>query len=82
MSIIAVIIEISKLAICALILFYVVEMLTAMPPNIRRVVQMLIILIAILASLQIALASSTSAPPPRRDMSLGGVPSIIVPERR
>ena len=73
-------IEVSKLAVMAIILFFVCEAL-AMPPIPKRVCQMLIILIAILAAIQLATAgSSTSAT--RRDMSLGGIPSIIAPERR
>ena len=60
MNIIAVIIYASELALAAIILFYIVEMLT-MPANMRRVCQGLIILIAILSVIGVPLGS---APPP------------------
>ena len=51
MNIIPLIIEASKLAIAAIILFYVVELITTMPQNIRRIVQLLIVLVVVLAVL-------------------------------
>lgn len=78
-SAIALAIEASKLAIMAIILWYVCEVL-AMPQIPKRVCQMLIVLVAILATLQMALATT----PPRidRSMSMDRVPSIIAPEKR
>ncbi|MGA7388409.1 MAG: hypothetical protein WA322_19670 [Pseudolabrys sp.] len=60
MTIIPVIIYAAELALAAIILFYVVEMLT-MPGNMKRVCQGLIILIAILSVIGVLLGS---APPP------------------
>ena len=60
MSIIAIIIYASELAIAAIILFYVVEMLT-MPANMKRVCQGLIVLIAVLSVIGALLGA---APPP------------------
>lgn len=79
MSFVPTVIEICKIAICALILFYVVPMISAMPGNIQKIVQALIILIAIMYSLQVAMAGS---PRVDRSMSMDRVPSIIAPERR
>ena len=60
MNVIPVIIYAAELAVAAIILFYVVEMLT-MPVNMKRVCQGLIILIAILSVVGVLLGS---APPP------------------
>ena len=60
MNVIPLIIYASELALAAIILFYVVEML-AMPANMKRVCQGLIILIAILSVIGVLLGS---APPP------------------
>jgi hypothetical protein len=60
MNVIPLIIYASELALAAIILFYVVEMLT-IPTNMKRVCQGLIILIAILSVIGILLGS---APPP------------------
>ena len=60
MNVISVIIYAAELASAAIILFYVVEMLT-MPANMKRVCQALIVLIAILSVIGILLGS---APPP------------------
>ena len=60
MNVIPLIIYASELALAAIILFYVVEML-AMPTNMKRVCQGLIILIAILSVIGVLLGS---APPP------------------
>ncbi len=60
MNVIPVIIYAAELAVAAIILFYVVEML-AMPANMKRVCQGLIILIAILSVIGMLLGS---APPP------------------
>jgi hypothetical protein len=60
MNVISVIIYAAELAVAAIILFYVVEMLT-MPANMKRVCQGLIVLIAILSVIGVLLGS---APPP------------------
>jgi len=60
MNVISVIIYAAELALAAIILFYVVEMLT-MPANMKRVCQALIVLIAILSVTGVLLGS---APPP------------------
>jgi hypothetical protein len=60
MNLIPLIIYAAELALAAIILFYVVEMLT-MPGNMKRVCQALILLIAILSVIGVALGS---APPP------------------
>ena len=60
MNVISVIIYAAELALAAIILFYVVEMLT-MPANMKRVCQALIALIAILSVIGVLLGS---APPP------------------
>jgi hypothetical protein len=60
MNVISVIIYAAELAVAAIILFYVVEMLT-MPTNMKRVCQGLIVLIAILSVIGVLLGS---APPP------------------
>lgn len=57
MNVIPVIIYASELAIAAIILFYVVEMLT-MPVNMKRVCQGLIVLIAVLSVIGILLGSA------------------------
>ncbi|MFZ0622452.1 MAG: hypothetical protein WAM76_10695 [Pseudolabrys sp.] len=60
MNVISVIIYAAELALAAIILFYVVEMLT-MPANMKRICQALIVLIAILSVIGVLLGS---APPP------------------
>jgi hypothetical protein len=60
MNVIPVIIYAAELAVPAIILFYVVEMLT-IPANMKRVCQGLIVLIAILSVIGVLLGS---APPP------------------
>jgi hypothetical protein len=60
MNVISVIIYAAELAVAAIILFYVVEMLT-MSVNMKRVCQGLIVLIAILSVIGVLLGS---APPP------------------
>jgi hypothetical protein len=60
MNVIPVIIYAAELALAAIILFYVVEMLT-MPANMKRVSQGLIVLIVILSVIGVLLGS---APPP------------------
>ena len=60
MNVIPLIIYAAELAVAAIILFYVVEMLT-MPANMKRVCQGLIVLIAILSVIGELLGS---APPP------------------
>ena len=60
MNVIPVIIYAAELALAAIILFYVVEMLT-MPANMKRVCQGLIVLIAILSVIGVLVGS---APPP------------------
>jgi hypothetical protein len=60
MNVISVIIYAAELALAAIILFYVIEMLT-MPANMKRICQSLIILIAVLSVIGVLLGS---APPP------------------
>lgn len=60
MNIIPVIIYAAELALAAIILFYVIEMLT-MPANMKRVCQALIVLIAALSVIGLLLGSE---PPP------------------
>ena len=60
MNLIPVIIYAAELALAAIILFYVIEMLP-IPTNMKRVCQSLIILIAILSVIGVLLGS---APPP------------------
>jgi len=60
MNVISVIIYAAELALAAIILFYVIEMLT-MPANMKRVCQGLIVLIAILSVIGVLLGP---APPP------------------
>lgn len=57
MNVIPVIIYAAELAIAAIILFYVVEMLT-MPANMKRVCQGLIVLIAVLSVIGVLLGSA------------------------
>ena len=78
MNLIALIIYAAELALAAVILFYVVEMLT-MPSNMKRVCQGLIILIAILSVIGVLLGS---APPPASHVAplapiSPNIPSII-----
>lgn len=82
-SLLAFIIAVSKLAIAFLILYYVVPLLTAMPVNIQRVVQALIILCAICAVLEMVLSDAPAGLARRSwDPLLGSAPSIVAPERR
>ena len=60
MNVISVIIYAAELALAAIILFYVIEMLT-MPANMKRICQSLIFLIAVLSVIGVLLGS---APPP------------------
>jgi hypothetical protein len=60
MNVISVIIYAAELALAAIILFYIIEMLT-MPANMKRICQSLIILIAVLSVIGVLLGS---APPP------------------
>jgi hypothetical protein len=60
MNVISVIIYAAELALAAIILFYVVEMLT-MPANMKRVCQALIVLIAILSVIGVLLGSAPPA---------------------
>jgi hypothetical protein len=78
MNVIPVIIYAAELALAAIILFYVVEMLT-MPANMKRVCQGLIVLIAVLSVIGVLLGS---APPPASHVgplspNSSGVPSIM-----
>jgi len=84
MSVIAFAIEASKLAIMAIILWFVCELLP-MPQVPKRVCQVLIVLIAILASIQMVLADARPGSQPgsvRRSLDPLSPPSIVVPERR
>jgi hypothetical protein len=60
MNVISVIIYAAELAVAAIILFYVIEMVT-MPANMKRICQSLIVLIAVLSVIGVLLGS---APPP------------------
>ncbi len=78
MNIIPVIIYAAELALAAIILFYVIEMLT-MPANMKRVCQALIVLIAALSVIGLLLGSE-----PARGARIGPIspnsltnPSII-----
>jgi hypothetical protein len=78
MNVMPVIIYAAELALAAIILFYVVEMLT-MPVNMKRVCQGLIVLIAVLSVIGVLLGS---APPPASHVgpispSSPGNPSMI-----
>jgi hypothetical protein len=64
MSIIPLFIETAKLAIAAIILFYIVEMITTMPQNMRRIVQGLILLVVILAVLAMVVGEPLRPLPP------------------
>jgi len=66
MNVIPVIIYAAELAVAAIILFYVGEMLT-MPANMKRVCQGLIVLIATLSLIGVLLGS---APPPASQVGL------------
>jgi hypothetical protein len=77
MDVLALAIYMCELAIMAIILYYVVPMI-AMPPNMQRVVQVLIILVAIFAILHAVIGS----PPVGAGYRSLSVPNIIVPERR
>lgn len=78
MNIIPFAIEVAKLAILAIILWYVVEFI-AMPHAPKIICQLLIVLICILVSIQMVTAGS---PSPTRLPGLGSTPNIMVPERR
>ena len=60
MNLIPLIIYAAELALAAIILYYVVELLS-MPGNMKRICQALIVLIAVLSVIGLALGS---APPP------------------
>uniref|UniRef100_UPI0013DCC590 hypothetical protein n=1 Tax=Stenotrophomonas maltophilia TaxID=40324 RepID=UPI0013DCC590 len=60
MNVIPLIIYAAELAVAAIILFYVVDMLT-MPANMKRVCQALIILIAVLSVLGAMLGAAPAA---------------------
>jgi hypothetical protein len=79
MSVIAFAIEASKLAIMAIILWFVCELLP-MPPVPKRVCQALIVLIAILATIQMVLADAVPGVA-RRSFDPLSAPSIVAPER-
>lgn len=78
MNVIPIIIYAAELAVAAIILFYVVDMLT-MPANMKRVCQALIILIAVLSVIGAMLGAAPAASPragPINPLSPGN-PSII-----
>jgi len=62
MSIIPVIIYAAERAFAAIILYYVIEMIS-MPGNMKRACQLLIVLIAVLSVLQMAVAGTTTPLP-------------------
>jgi membrane-associated HD superfamily phosphohydrolase len=76
MNVLALINYAAVLAIAAIILFYVIEQVTAMPVNMRRAVQLLIILVCVLSVVQIAL-SGTPAPAPHL-IPIPSAPSSII----
>ncbi len=80
MSVIAFAIEASKLAIMAIILWFVCEALP-MRQVPKRVCQVLIVLIAILASIQMVPADAQPGLA-RRSFDPLSPPSIVAPERR
>jgi hypothetical protein len=62
MSIIPLIIYAAELAVAVIILYYVIEMIS-MPGNMKRVCQLLIVLIAVLSVLQMAVAGTAMSLP-------------------
>jgi hypothetical protein len=80
MSVIAFAIEASKLAIMAIILWFVCEFLP-MPLSPKRICQALIVLIAILGAIQMVLADAQPGLA-RRSFDPISPPSIAAPERR
>jgi hypothetical protein len=80
MSVIAFAIEASKLAIMAIILWFVCEFLP-MPPTPKRICQALIVLIAILGAIQMVLADAQPGLA-RRSFDPLLAPNIAAPERR
>jgi len=77
---IALVIQAAEIAIATIILYYVVPMIAAMPAHMQKIVQILIILVAILVVLNSFIINQTRASIPLP--SIGGpIPSIIAPER-
>jgi len=76
MNVLALINYAAVLAIAAIILFYVIEQVTAMPVNMRRAVQLLIILVCVLSVLQIALSGAPAQVPNRSPIP--SAPSSII----
>jgi membrane-associated HD superfamily phosphohydrolase len=76
MNVLALVNFAAVLAIAAIILFYVVEQVTAMPVNMRRAVQLLIVLVCVLSVLQIALSSPPASGPHLSPMP--SAPSSII----
>ncbi|MGA2128475.1 MAG: hypothetical protein ABSG76_20275 [Xanthobacteraceae bacterium] len=69
MNFIPTVVSIAEIAIAGIILWYVVEQLSAMPANMRRVVQGLIVLVAIMVVLSMFVGQPMHigippAPPP------------------
>jgi hypothetical protein len=64
--------EVCKIAIAAIILYFVVEMITPMPGWARQVVQLLIVLLAILAVISLFAGPSHAGAP----LTPLGLPSI------
>jgi hypothetical protein len=69
MNFIPMVVSIAEIAIAAIILWYVVDLLTVMPENMRLVVKSLIVLIAILVVLSMFVGQPLhvgvpAAPPP------------------
>jgi hypothetical protein len=79
MSVIPFAIEASKLAIMAIILWFVCEALP-MPPVPKRICQMLIVLIAILGTIQMVLADAQPGLA-RRSFDPLSAPGIGAPDR-
>ena len=77
MNVISFFIEVSKLAVMAIILWHVCNFI-GIPEVPKRACQLLIVFIAILAAIQMVLAGAV----PLHASYGGTVPSIIAPERR
>lgn len=81
-GVIAFFIELGKLAFVGIVAYYVCVFLP-MPDNAKKICQMIVVAICVLAALAIAAASS-SVPRSQNDrsMSMDRVPSIMTPERK
>ena len=78
MDVLSVCMQIAELAIWAIIVYYLCDFI-GVPPNPKRVVQVLVVALAIFAALKIVLGGTVSIP---RSYSMDRVPSIMTPEKR